>query len=149
MKKIFFLLMVVCSIHAFSQEYKVITIVESVVAGGVGRSRIIETQSQADIDALTTVREGNKSKQDQVDRDDVKESGENLKETKLLNFYSMAGINFGNIASNDAVIAAKVNSLVKDGWSVAFIVGGVESDAGKEDGKGIFITRIFFMKNIK
>lgn len=141
--------MVVCSIHAFSQEYKVITIVESVVAGGVGRSRIIETQSQADIDALTTVREGNKSKQDQVDRDDVKESGENLKETKLLNFYSMAGINFGNIASNDAVIAAKVNSLVKDGWSVAFIVGGVESDAGKEDGKGIFITRIFFMKNIK
>lgn len=141
--------MFVCSIHAFSQEYKVITIVESVVAGGVGRSRIIETQSQADIDALTTVREGNKSKQDQVDRDDVKESGENLKETKLLNFYSMAGINFGNIASNDAVIAAKVNSLVKDGWSVAFIVGGVESDAGKEDGKGIFITRIFFMKNIK
>lgn len=149
MKRIFILLMFVCSIHAFSQEYKVITIVESVVAGGVGRSRIIETQSQADIDALTTVREGNKSKQDQVDRDDVKESGENLKETKLLNFYSMAGINFGNIASNDAVIAAKVNSLVKDGWSVAFIVGGVESDAGKEDGKGIFITRIFFMKNIK
>ena len=69
-----------------------------------------------------------------------------MKETKLVNFYSMVGINFGNIASNDAVIAAKINDLVKQGWSVAFITSGVESDAGKDDGKGIFITRIFFVK---
>ncbi|HEX4888346.1 MAG TPA: hypothetical protein VFV37_09910 [Luteibaculaceae bacterium] len=129
-----------------AQEYKVVTIIESIVPLGLGRSRIVETTGKADVDALTTVRDGNSSKQGQVDRDDVKESGENLKETKLLNFYSMVGINFGNIASNDAVITAKINNLVKEGWSVAFVTSAVESDAGKEDGKGIFITRIFFVK---
>jgi hypothetical protein len=113
---------------------------------GIGRSRIVESQGTVDINSLTTVRDGNKSKQDQVDRDEVKEAGLNMKETKLLNFYSMAGINFGKIASNDAVIAAKINEVVKDGWSVAFITSAVESDGGKDDGKGIFITRIFFVK---
>ena len=56
------------------------------------------------------------------------------------------GINFGNIASNDAVITAKINSLAAEGWSVAFVSSACESDAGKDDGKGIFITRIFFVK---
>lgn len=130
-----------------AQEYRVVTIVESIVPMGTGRSRIIDSQGTADLNALTTVRDGNKSKQGNVDRDDVKEAGENLKETKLVNFYSGAGINFGNIASNDAVIAAKINEAVKEGWSVAFITSGVESDAGEGDGKGIFITRIFFVKN--
>ena len=130
----------------FAQEYKVVTIIESIVPMGAGRSRIVEAQGNVDINAVTTVRDGDKSKQDQVDRDDIKEAGQNMKETKLLNFYSMVGINFGNIASNDAVIAAKINEVVKEGWSVAFITSGVESDAGKDDGKGIFITRIFFVK---
>ena len=138
--------MVLTTIGATAQEYKVVTIIESIVPMGAGRSRIVETQGTADVNSLTTVRDGNKSKQGQVDRDDVKEVGENLKETKLVNFYSMLGINFGNIASNDAVIAAKMNDLVKQGWTVAFITSGVESDGGKDDGKGIFITRMFFVK---
>jgi len=146
MKKILFLGLLFASLGAFAQEYKVVTIVESIVPMGLGRSRIVETTGSADLNALTTVRDGNKSKQDKVDRDDVKEMGENLKETKLVNFYSMVGINFGNIASNDAVIAAKINAMVKEGWSVAFITSGVESDAGDKDGKGLFITRIFFVK---
>jgi len=146
MKKVLFLLMVLTTIGATAQEYKVVTIIESIVPMGAGRSRIVETQGTADVNSLTTVRDGNKSKQGQVDRDDVKEVGENLKETKLVNFYSMLGINFGNIASNDAVIAAKMNDLVKQGWTVAFITSGVESDGGKDDGKGIFITRMFFVK---
>ncbi len=151
MKKIILTVLTAFSIGAFqlanAQEYKVVTIVESIVPMGVGRSRIIETQGTANVEALTTVRDGKKSKQDKVDRDEAKESGENLKETKLLNFYSMVGINFGNIAANDAVITAKINALVKEGWSVAFVTSAVESDAGKQDGQGIFITRIFFVKN--
>ena len=131
---------------ATAQEFKVITIVESIVPMGLGRSRIIETQGKADIESLTTSRDGNKSSQSDVDRDEIKENGENLKETKLVNFYSLVGINFGNIASNDAVIAAKINSIVKEGWTVAFITSAVESDAGKDDKKGLFITRIFFAK---
>jgi len=146
MRKLVLLIVFMSALSVIAQEYKVVTIVESIVPMGAGRSRIVDAQGTADVNSLTTVRDGNKSKQDQVDRDDVKEAGLNMKETKLLNFYSMVGINFGNIASNDAVIAAKINEVVKDGWSVAFITSAVESDAGKEDGKGIFITRIFFVK---
>ena len=105
----------------FAQQYKVVTIVESIVPGGLGRSRIIDSQGSADVNALNTQRDGKISKQSDVDREEVKESGENMKETKLVNIYSLVGINFGNIASNDAVITAKINSLAAEGWSVAFV----------------------------
>jgi hypothetical protein len=131
---------------SIAQEWKVVTIVESIVPSGLGRSRIVENTGEVDVEALTTEREGNKSKQGSVSRKDVKESGENLRETKLVNFYSMVGINFGNIAANDAVITAKINELSKQGWKLTFVTSGVESDAGKEDGNGIFITRLFFSK---
>ena len=126
-------------------EYKVVTIVESIVPGGLGRSRIIETKSDADIAASTTERtNGTDSKQGKVRRRDIK--ADELAETKLLNFYSLTGINFQNIASNDAMIAAKVNELAKDGWKLLFMTSGVESNAGAQDGEGIFITRLMFSK---
>ena len=130
----------------FAQEFKVITIVESIVPGGIGRSRIIENQGAVDIEALTTEREGDKSNSGKVKRSDLKDVGDNLKETKLLNFYSMVGIQFGNIASNDAIIGAKINEMIKNGYKLTFVASGVESDAGKEDGNGIFITRLYFSK---
>jgi hypothetical protein len=130
----------------FAQEFKVITIVESIVPGGIGRSRIIENQGAVDIEALTTEREGDKSNSGKVKRSDLKDVGDNLKETKLLNFYSMVGIQFGNIASNDAIIAAKINEMIKNGYKLTFVASGVESDAGKDDGNGIFITRLYFSK---
>ncbi len=142
----FLLFFLLTSLSVTAQQYKIVTIVESIVPGGLGRSRIIETQKEADVNSFTTIRDGNKSNQKDIDREDIKEGGEDLKETKLLNFYSLVGINFGNIASNDAIIAAKMNEMVSKGWSAAFITGGVESDAGDKDGKGIFITRIFFVK---
>ena len=67
-------------------------------------------------------------------------------ETKLLNFYSVAGINFQNIASNDAITSSKLNELASKGWLLSHVVSGVESDAGKDDGNGIFITRYIFSK---
>ncbi|MBK7852939.1 MAG: hypothetical protein IPJ66_17880 [Bacteroidetes bacterium] len=148
MKKYFLLITIAClsGFSSIAQEFKIITIVESIVPGGAGRSRIIENQGNVNIDAITTERDGNKSKADKVDRGDLKGAGDNLKETKLLNFYSLVGINFGNIASNDAIIGAKINEMVKNGWKVAYVTSGVESDAGKDDGNGIFITRIFFTK---
>jgi hypothetical protein len=36
--------------------------------------------------------------------------------------------------------------LIKDGWQLAFVSSAVESDAGRNDGEGIFITRLFFKK---
>ena len=133
----------------FSQEtakaYKVVTIVESIVPGGLGRSRIIENKSEVEIGNFTTDRSsGTDSKQNKVKRKDAKV--DNLNETKLLNFYSLTGINFQNIASNDAMIEAKMTELVEDGWKLAFVTSGVESNAGHQDGEGIFITRMIFSK---
>jgi hypothetical protein len=95
---------------------------------------------------LTTEREeGNDGKaQRKIDRDDAKI--ESLEETKLLNFYSLMGINFQNIASNDAIITSKLNDMANQGYELAFVTSGVESDAGDKDGKGIFITRFIFKK---
>lgn len=133
------------STFAVAQEFKVVTVVESIVPGGIGRSRMIEEKQDVDYKALTTERtDGGKSDQGDVKRSDIKI--DNFSETKLLNFYSIAGINFQNIASNDAVISSKINEMIKDGWDLAFVSSAVESDAGKSDGVGIFITRLYFKK---
>lgn len=147
MKKMTFLLFAIMAFSSeiFAQEFKVVTIVESIVPGGVGRSRIIENKTNINVADFTTERTGGKdSKQDEVDRSDAKIDA--FAETKLLNFFSMVGINFQNIASNDALITSKINTLIKEGWKLTFVTSGVESDAGKEDKSGIFITRLFFSK---
>jgi hypothetical protein len=36
--------------------------------------------------------------------------------------------------------------MVAEGWELAFVTSAVESDGGKEDGQGIFITRFIFKK---
>jgi len=112
---------------------------------GLGRSRIVETKSNVNVGDFTTERtDGKDSKQGKIDRSDAKVDA--FAETKLLNFYSGVGINFQNIASNDAIITSKINELAKEGWRLAFVNSGVESDAGGDDGKGIFITRMIFTK---
>lgn len=147
MKKFFLLgaLALAACLDTAAQEYKVVTVVESIVPGGIGRSRIIETTSEADSEAATTDRvDGKKSDQGKVKRGDLKV--ENFRETKLVNFFSAAGINFQNIASNDALISDKINNLVSQGWSLEFVVSGVEADSGKDDGNGLYITRLIFKK---
>ena len=147
MKKIFLLgaLALAACLDTAAQEYKVVTVVESIVPGGMGRSRIIEATSEVDSDAATTERvDGKKSDQGKVKRGDQKI--EAFKETKLLNFFSGVGINFQNIASNDALIGDRINKLSADGWNLEFVVSGVESDAGKQDGNGLYITRLVFKK---
>ena len=127
------------------KKYKIITTIESIVPGGLGRSRIIEGTSTVDAAMFTTQRENGKdSKQGDVKRSDAKI--DELNETKILNFYSMVGLNFQNIASNDAMITSVLNTLSEQGWELFTVVSGVESDAGKDDGNGIFITRYVFRK---
>ena len=127
------------------KKYNVITTIESIVPGGLGRSRIIEGTSTVDAAMFTTQRENGKdSKQGDVKRKDAKI--DELNETKILNFYSMVGLNFQNIASNDAMITSVLNTLSEEGWELFTVVSGVESDAGKDDGNGIFITRYIFRK---
>ncbi len=149
MKKLLFIAIIAFGFISESQaqkvEYKVITSVESIVPGGLGRSRIIEEKAGVNAEDFTTERtDGKKSKQRSVKRSDAKVS--KFSETKLLNFYSIAGINFQNIASNDALTSSKINKLCSEGWELAFVTSGVESDSGKGDGKGIYITRYIFKK---
>ncbi len=126
-----------------STRVKVITIVESIVPMGAGRSRIIEHQEDINVGDFTTKRNnGKKSKQGSIKRQNAKI--DQLSETKLLNFYSGLGINFQNIASNDALISAKINEMLAKGWKLNFVTSGVESNAGETDAYGIFITRLFF-----
>jgi hypothetical protein len=131
---------------AQAQEFKVITVIESIVPGGLGRSRMIETISETEVEDFTTERtDGKSSDQGKVRRRDAKV--DNFEETKLLNFYSLTGINFQNIASNDALITSKLNQLAQEGWELMFMSSGVEGDGGETDGNGIFITRFVFKKN--
>jgi hypothetical protein len=93
----------------------------------------------------TTVRtDGKKSDMASVKRKDLKI--ENFEETKMLNFFSATGINFQNIASNDAMVSSKLNEMSAAGWTLAFVTAGVESNAGVDDGEGIFITRYIFKR---
>lgn len=146
MKKILLALTLsMCAVLSYGQEYKIITTVESVVPMGIGRSRMTDPSEVADYKSLTTARtDGKKSDMGDVKREDVKI--ENFEETKLLNFFSIAGINFQNISSNDAVVSSKLTEMAKEGWTLVFVTSGVESDAGKQDGNGIFITRYVFKR---
>ncbi len=148
MKKIILIVILLGSVKIASaqqKEFKVITIVESIVPGGVGRSRLIESEQPLNINDFTTERtNGKKSNQGTIKRKDAKI--DSFKESKLLNFYSITGINFQNIASNDALITSKLMEMSADGWDLKFVTSGVESDAGTKDGTGLFITRMFFIR---
>ncbi|MBG7631171.1 MAG: hypothetical protein IZT56_12175, partial [Bacteroidetes bacterium] len=125
-------------------EYKIVTSIESVVPMGIGRSRIISENEEKNYQDFTSERTDESKKQNKSKRGDAKV--DNFEETKLVNFYSAAGINFQNIASNDALLSSKINTMISEGWDLAFVTSAVESDGGKGDGKGIFITRFIFKR---
>ena len=126
-------------------QYAVVTSVESIIPAGLGRSRMIANKEDLNTANFTTQRtDGVKSDMGTVKREDIKI--DNFEETKLLNFFSISGINFQNIASNDAMISAKLNEMAAAGWELAFVTAGVESDSGTSDGEGIFVTRYIFKR---
>ena len=137
----------VVGMQAQGVQFKIVTTVESIVPGGLGRSRIIENGQEVNYTDFTTTRTKDGKEKTSKNRGDVKI--DELKESTLVNFYSMVGINFQNIASNDAMMTSMLNAHSKEGWELTHIASGVESDAGKGDGNGIFITRYYFKKAAK
>ena len=99
--------------------YMQFTTVESIIPGGLGRSRM-----------LTTMPDGTKTEED------------------LQNFYSMVGINFGNISNNNNAITKKINDLETQGWEFDKIITGTQSPA-ENNGQGIFISRYFFKRALE
>ena len=120
-------------------EIKVITSVESIIPSGLGRSRLISSNDERDYKQFTSSRTEENNTRNKSKRKDIRLK--NFEETKLLNFYNLGGIRFQNIAANDALISSKLTEMLSEGWDLMFITSAVESDAGKNDDNGIFITR--------
>lgn len=99
-------------------EYKQISTIESVVPGGLGRSRIVSTEANGQ-----------------------------LLERELKNFYSLTGINFGNVSNNDQVIVERLNEMSEQGWDLYTVTTGSnqQSSNGSSSG-GLFITRYLFRR---
>lgn len=148
MKKYIFFLFFLCSLclDAFSQKYefRIITTVESIVPSGLGRSRMVSTNDTRDYREFTSSRTEEDNSRNTSDRSDIRLKA--FDETKLLNFYNLGGIRFQNIAANDALVTSKLDAMSEEGWELSFVNSAVESDAGKDDGNGIFITRYVFRR---
>jgi hypothetical protein len=97
-------------------EFQQITTIESVVPMGLGRSRMIATSPTG-----------------------------TMEEIKMENFFSAAGINFGNIRTNDKATTDKITQMVNSGWELQDITSGVYS-GNENNSNGIFITRYLFRK---
>ncbi|MEH6512872.1 hypothetical protein [Maribacter arcticus] len=144
-RSIFSILLVICGALSLSaQEFKVITSVESIVSSGLGRSRIIDGNEEKDYAEFTSTQTEDDNTRNKSKRDEIRVK--DFDETKLLNFFNIGGIRFQNIAANDAIITSKINAMVADGWELAFVTSAVESDSGKGDSSGIFITRYIFKR---
>lgn len=139
--------------NAFAQEktkpvyeVKVITSVESIIPGGLGRSRLISANAERDYKQFTSVQTKDDNTRNKSKRKDIRVK--NFDETKLLNFYNIGGIRFQNIAANDAILSSKLTTMIAEGWDLIFVTSAVESDAGEKDGNGIFITRYIFKRKV-
>lgn len=120
---------IVCVIAAFASpsasapegiiyEYKQFSTIESVVPGGLGRSRILTTDDNGQ-----------------------------MREKELKNFYSMVGINFDNIANNDRVIVDRMNEYGNEGWELLQVsVASQEKTSNGSSSGGLFITRYLFRR---
>ncbi|MDG2310978.1 MAG: hypothetical protein P8L64_01165 [Flavobacteriales bacterium] len=108
--------LVISTIFAFntpapSYEYQTFTTIESIVPGGLGRSRMLSDNGSGSLD-----------------------------EQKIKNLYSVVGIKMDNIFENDQNVTEKLNELGEEGWELAFVNTGVQSptDGGST---GIYCTR--------
>lgn len=148
MKKTFLILALVIlgfsDTFAQTYEYQIVTVIESIIPSGLGRSRMLVANETRDYKEYTSTRTGEDDKRNKSDRGDIRVKG--FDETKLLNFFNIGGIRFQNIAANDAIVMSKLNTMSADGWELAFVNSGVESYAGKGDKNGIYVTRYIFKK---
>lgn len=132
------------TMNAQAVEYKIITSVESIVPNGLGRSRLMSANEDKDYKEYTSTQSEDDNTRNKSDRKGMRVKG--FDETKLLNFYNIGGIRFQNIATNDAIVTSKINTMTAEGWELTFVTSGVES-SGKGDNQGIYITRYIFKRN--
>jgi len=146
-KSILLVAIALCSFATtFAQEVKIVTVVESIVPNGLGRSRMIVANETKDFNEYTTTRteEKDKDEKNKSKRGEIRTK--EYEETKLLNFYNIGGIRFQNIAANDAIVTSKITDMLQKGWELKFVNSGIESKGSKDDKHGIYVTRYIFVK---
>ena len=127
-------------------EYQIVTVVESIVPNGLGRSRMIVANESRDYKEFTSTRTEEDNTRNKSKRKDIRVKG--FDETKLLNFYNLGGIRFQNIAANDAIVMSKINTMAQEGWELVFVNSGVESVGSEDDANGIYVTRYIFKRSL-
>lgn len=151
MKKSFFLFAIILFLswqgNAQHYEYQIVTVVESIIPNGLGRSRMISSNATRDFKEFTTTRTEEEDERNKSDRGDIRVK--DFDETKLLNFFNIGGIRFQNIAANDAVVSSKLTAMSSEGWELAFVNSGVESYGGDGDDNGIYVTRYIFKRAVQ
>jgi len=100
------------------KQFIQINTIESVVAGGIGRSRMIITNP-----------DGSQQEKD------------------MENLFSMAGINFKNIKDNEDKILRTLRTYTDDGWKIDYVTSLTLSQNDSGAG-GIFMTRYLLSKAV-
>jgi len=100
------------------KQFIQINTIESVVAGGIGRSRMIITNP-----------DGSQQEKD------------------MENLFSMAGINFKNIKENEDKILRTLKSFTDEGWKIDYVTSLTLSQNDNGAG-GIFMTRYLLSKSV-
>ena len=99
-----------------ASQFMQVTTIESIIPGGLGRSRVITT---------------------------APDGAQKVEEVK--NFYSITGINFDNIQKNEQFIISRLNQLEGEGWHLEHTTTGVQSPSETQTG-GIYMTRYLLKK---
>ena len=103
---------------AGSYQFMQMTTIESIVAGGLGRSRVIFTPEF-----------------------------KGTKETQMENLFSLTGINLQNVRSNEETILRFLSDVQAEGWDLVQVTPLTQTlQNGGSTGQGIFMTRYLFRK---
>jgi hypothetical protein len=105
--------------QATAYQFLQMTTIESVVPGGLGRSRVLFTPEW-----------------------------KGTRETTMENLFSLTGINLGNVRSNEEAIIRYLSEMSNDGWELyqTTPLTQVLNGTGGQSSQGIFMTRYLFRK---
>lgn len=170
----FLMFCIILNVDAQTPVYdiEVVACVESLVPSGTGRSRMFITEVEVNYLDFTSQQTAAKKDKNKSKRKDIRLK--DYEETKLLNLYNQGGIRFQNVASNDALVTSKINTMLAEGWDLFFVSTGVESkmvsvtvqkellkmglklllndddssNDNNNDPTGLFMTRYYFRKEI-
>ncbi|RAK66717.1 hypothetical protein [Hymenobacter edaphi] len=103
---------------AGTYQFMQMTTIESVVAGGLGRSRITFTPEF-----------------------------KGTKEATMENLFSLTGINMQNVRANEEAIIRYLQEVQTEGWDLVQVTPLTQTlQSGGSTGQGIFMTRYLFRK---